>query len=199
MPRMQTEILLYDGFDELDAIGPYEVLANGGFEPRFVTLVGADQVTASHGARVAVDGALSEAPDLLVVPGGGWGDRAPAGAWAEAQRGDLPAAIAERHRAGTTVASVCTGAMLLASAGLLTGRPAVTHHVALDDLEAAGADVKRDARVVDDGDILTAAGVTSGIDLALWLIERERGRELADRVAREIEHERSEVHHTAAA
>ena len=196
---MATEILLYDGFDELDAFGPFEVLANGGFEPRFVTLDGGQSVTASHGARVLVDGALSDAPDLVVVPGGGWADRAPQGAWAEAARHDLPAAIAERHRGGATIASVCTGAMLLAAAGLLSGRPAVTHHGALDDLEAAGADVKREARVVDDGDILTAGGVTSGIDLALWLVERERGAELADLVAREIEHTRREVLRTAAA
>ena len=196
---MATEILLYDGFDELDAFGPFEVLANGGFEPRFVNLGGAETVTASHGARVLVDGALSDAPDLVVVPGGGWADRAPQGAWAEAARHDLPAAIAECHRGGATIASVCTGAMLLAAAGLLSGRPAVTHHAALDDLEAAGADVKRDARVVDDGDILTAGGVTSGIDLALWLVERERGAELANLVAREIEHTRREVLRAAAA
>jgi transcriptional regulator GlxA family with amidase domain len=196
---MQTEILLYDGFDELDAFGPFEVLANGGFEPRFVTVGGADSVTASHGARVLVDGALSDAAELVVVPGGGWGDRAPQGAWAEAERGEIPQAIAARHRDGATIASVCTGAMLLASAGLLSGRPAVTHHVALDELEEAGADVKRDARVVDDGDILTAGGVTSGIDLALWLVERERGAEAADAVAREIEHTRSDVLRGAAA
>jgi transcriptional regulator GlxA family with amidase domain len=196
---MRTEILLFDGFDELDAFGPYEVLANAGFEPRFVTVDGANSVTASHGARVLVDGALSEEADLLVVPGGGWGDRAPQGAWAEAERGEIPEAIAARHREGATIASVCTGAMLLASAGLLTGRPAITHHVALDELEEAGADVKRDARVVDDGEILTAGGVTSGIDLALWLVERERGAEAADAVAREIEHTRSDVLRTAAA
>ena len=196
---MRTEILLYDGFDELDAFGPFEVLSNGGFEPHFVTVDGAESVTASHGARVLVDGALSDEAELLVVPGGGWGDRAPQGAWAEARRGAIPEAIASRHRDGATIASVCTGAMLLASAGLLTGRPAVTHHVALDELEEAGADVKRDARVVDDGDILTSGGVTSGIDLALWLVERERGAEVADAVAREIEHTRSEVLRAATA
>lgn len=190
---MRTEIILYDGFDELDAFGPYEVLSNGGFEPRFVTVDGADSVTASHGARVLVDGTLSDEASLVVVPGGGWGDRAPKGAWAEAERGEIPRAIAARHRAGATIASVCTGAMLLASAGLLAGRPAVTHHVALDELEEAGADVQRGARVVDDGDILTAGGVTSGIDLALWIVERERGAEAAGAVAREIEHKRGGV------
>jgi transcriptional regulator GlxA family with amidase domain len=191
---VSAEILLFDGFDELDAIGPYEVLANGGLEPRYVTLGGAAEATGSHGTRVSTHGTLSDAPELLVVPGGGWGDRAPQGAWAEAQRGELPAAIAERHRAGSTIASVCTGAMLLAAGGLLHGRPAVTHRVALDDLEAAGARVMRDARVVDDGDILTAGGVTSGIDLALWLVERLRGAEAAAAVANEIEHERTDIY-----
>ena len=102
--------------------------------------------------------------------------------------GTLLEAIADQDDRGTTLASVCTGAMALAHAGVIEGRPAVTHHSALEDL-AAFADV-RDARVVDDGDLLTAGGVTSGIDLALWLLEREWGVEIADQVAREMEHER---------
>ena len=112
----------------------------------------------------------------------------------------IPAANAERHKAGSRIASVCTGAMLLAKAGLLTGRPVVTHHSALDDLAAEGAEVIRDARVVDGGDILTAGGVTSGLDLALWLIEGELGRRVADIAAAELEHRRrEEVWHRAAA
>ena len=88
-----------------------------------------------------------------------------------------------------TIASVCTGGMLVAAAGLLAGRPAVTHHAALEDLAAAGAQVV-DARVVDDGDIVSAGGVTSGIDLALHIVERELGAETAAAVAREMEHDR---------
>jgi transcriptional regulator GlxA family with amidase domain len=79
--------------------------------------------------------------------------------------------------------------MLLAEAGLTDGRHATTHDGALDDLRASGADVV-DARVVDDGDILTAGGVTSGLDLALYLVEREAWSEVADRVAKELEYER---------
>jgi transcriptional regulator GlxA family with amidase domain len=82
--------------------------------------------------------------------------------------------------------------MLLARAGILDGRPAVTHHSALADLADSGADV-RDARFVDDGDVLTAGGVTSGIDLALHLVEREFGPAVADRVAREIEYDRRDT------
>jgi transcriptional regulator GlxA family with amidase domain len=81
------------------------------------------------------------------------------------------------------------GAMLIAASGLLRGRPAVTHRSALDDLRNYGARVHADARVVDDGDVLTSGGVTSGIDLALRLIEREYGREAALREGTRIEHE----------
>jgi len=188
---MRIEIALYDGFDELDAIGPFEVLAGvGPFDVALVTLGAARTVTAAHGARIEAHATLADRPDLLVVPGGGWNDRRPAGARAEVDRGELPAAIAARHARGTRLASVCTGAMLLAAAGLLRGRPAVTHHGAIGDLRAAGARVMPDARVVDDGDIVTAGGITSGIDLALWIVERELGADAAKRAAGELEYTR---------
>jgi transcriptional regulator GlxA family with amidase domain len=79
--------------------------------------------------------------------------------------------------------------MILAAAGLLRGRPAVTHHAALDDLRETGAEVHPEARVVDDGDVLTAGGVTSALDLALHVVERERGPEAAAAAARRIEYE----------
>jgi transcriptional regulator GlxA family with amidase domain len=134
-------------------------------------------------------GTLPERLDVLIVPGGGWSDRAPQGAYAEAERGNLPQAIASLHAAGTTVASVCTGGMLLAASGVLTGRAAITHHAALEDLRGSGARVV-EARVVDDGDVVTAGGVTSGLDLALWLVERYLGADLAAKVADELEYER---------
>jgi transcriptional regulator GlxA family with amidase domain len=133
---------------------------------------------------------LDPAPELLVVPGGAWASRAPQGAWAEVRRGVIPAAIAERHAAGSVVAGVCTGVMLLAASGMLRGRPAVTHRVALEELREAGADLRPEARVVDDGDVLSAGGVTSAIDLALHIVERERGEEAAAVGARRIEYER---------
>jgi transcriptional regulator GlxA family with amidase domain len=194
---MSTEILLYDGFEELDAFGPFEVLAGAGFEPALVTLEPRESVTGAHGAVVIPHAELSERPDLLVVPGGGWATRATSGAWAEAQRGALPRALAERHGAGTQIAGVCTGTMLVAAAGLLLGRCAVTHHTALEDLAQAGARVVADARVVDDGDIVTCGGVTAGIDLALWLVERRLGREAAEREAEAVEYERRGAMHQA--
>jgi transcriptional regulator GlxA family with amidase domain len=191
---MHAEILLFDGFDELDAFGPWEILAGTAqvredVDARFVTLEGAREVRADHGAVVRAHGALSERPDLLVVPGGGWFDRTPEGAWAQVQRGAIPQAIAERHAAGTTIASVCTGALLVARSGVLEGRRATTNPGAYDDLRERGADVI-EARVVDDGDIVTAGGPSCGIDLALHILEREFGPEFAAAAAREVHYTR---------
>lgn len=191
---MEVAILVFDGVDELDAIGPFEVFQNAAglgadVRTKLVTLEPADEVSGSHGLRFRPDGTLSGTPDLVVVPGGGWNDRSEAGAWAEAQKGALPQAVARLYGEGATVASVCTGGMLLSAAGLTKGRPAITHHGAVEGLREAGAEVV-EARVVDDGDLLTAGGVTSGIDLALWIVEREFGSEVADGVASEMEHGR---------
>lgn len=156
------------------------------------------EITASHGTRLLVETGPSADSDILIVPGGGWGGRPPKGTWAEVQRGDLLRLLREVRSRGAAVASVCTGGMALAAAGLTEGRPATTHWSALDELREHGA-VVVDARVVDDGDLLSAAGVTSGLDLALWLVEREFGTELANQVAREIEHERRGRVHVASA
>jgi transcriptional regulator GlxA family with amidase domain len=187
-------VLLYDGFDELDAVGPFEAFEmavdeGAPLDVSLVTLATRERVTAAHGLRVEPDGVLSvdDPPDVVVVPGGGWNDRRPAGAWAEAERGDVPDALRRLHDAGTTLAAVCTGGMLLSRAGLLSGRPAVTHGGALDDLRATDAEVV-DARVVDDGDVVTAAGITSGLDLALHLIERLFDAETAEAVATGLEY-----------
>jgi transcriptional regulator GlxA family with amidase domain len=185
---MRTDILIYAGFDELDAFGPYEVLARAGFDVALVADGGPDRIVASQGAIVVPHGPPRDGVELLVVPGGSWTQRRPEGAWAEVQRGVLPPLIAARHAAGVRIATVCTGAFL--AAGLLQGRPAITHHDDVDDLEAMGVRVIRDARVVDDGDIVSAAGVTSGIDLALWVVEQARGRAAADAIAAMIEHPR---------
>jgi transcriptional regulator GlxA family with amidase domain len=162
-----------------------------GWTVRLVTQEPADEIVGSYGLRLRPDGQLSDKPDLLVVPGGGWQKRSSAGAWAEAQRGVLPAAIARLHAAGTIIASVCSGAMLLASTGLLRGRSATTHAGVVADLRGAGADIVS-ARVVDDGDIITAGGVTSGLDLAIWIVERFFKKAAAVEVARMLEYQPSE-------
>lgn len=214
---MHIAIVLFDGFDNLDAIGPFEVFNHARtfgaeVEVGLYTLAPQEVVTSSHGLGIEPDGVLesettegssqaggsadvrSSVPDLVVVPGGGWENRAEEGTWAQVERGDLPDALAHIHAGGATVASVCTGGMLLAHAGLTDGRPAVTHHGALADLRDSGAEVV-EARVVDDGDLVTAGGVTAGIDLALHLVEREFGADVAERVATEMEYEpHGEVH-----
>lgn len=189
---MRIDILLFDGFDDLDALGPNELLrhaarAGAPFDVALVTVDGADRVVSGIGTTLVPDGPLSDAPDLVLVPGGGLLDGASTGVLAEVERGVIPAALARLHAAGAAVASVCTGAVLLGAAGLLAGRPATTNRSALDRLADTGAEVI-DERVVDDGDVLTAQGVTAGLDLALWLIEREMGAGFADAVARGVEY-----------
>ena len=158
---------------------------------RLRTLDSTSEIRASHGLRIVPDGTLDESdPDLLVIPGGGWNDRSEAGARAEVRAGTLPDAISAHHDTGGLIASVCTGSMILAAAGILDGRPAITHQGAIDDLHEYGADVI-DTRVVDGGDVLTAGGVTAGIDLTLYLVERITGTEIAEQVAQEMEYERS--------
>ena len=191
---MHVSIVVFDGADELDVVGPYRVFTGAGYAgvPVSVslnTIEPAEWVTASNGLRIGADGPLEAVePDLVVVPGGGWNAGDEVGARAEASSGDIPRAISELHSTGVTVAGVCTGTMLLERAGLIDDRPAVTHAGALDDLRDTEADVV-DARVVDDGDVLTAGGITSGIDLALHLVEREFGGAIATSVATNLEYE----------
>lgn len=192
---MQIDILIFDGFDDLDALGPNELLrhaarAGAPFEVALVTLDGAERVLTGVGTTLVPDRRLAERPDLVIVPGGGLLDGAPTGVRAEIEREAIPAALARLHADGVAIASVCTGALLLGAAGLLEGRPATTNRFALDNLQGTGAEVI-DERVVDDGDIITAQGVTAGMDLALWLVERERGRDFADQLARGVEYERT--------
>jgi putative intracellular protease/amidase len=183
---MNAEILLFDGFDELDAFGPFEGLADA-IDTAFVTIEGAREVTSSRGVVVRAARQLGARPDLLIVPGGGWMDGRPQGVRFEVGRGEIPAAIAARHAAGTTVASVCTGAILLADAGVLDGRRATTNPDALGDLRDRGTIDVVEARVVDDGDVLTAGAPSCGLDLAIRVLERFSGPGSAEAAARELQ------------
>ena len=186
------DIVLFEGVDELDAVGPLEVLrgaaAQGAdLEVRLVTRTEPLEVTGNHGLHLRADAVYTPGADILLVPGGGWIARAEAGAWAEAQRGDwLPLIRAAADR-GALLAGVCTGVMLLARAGVIGARPATTHSGAKEDLKAAGVRVV-DQRVVDAGGLVTAGGVTSGIDLALHLVERLVSPEAAERQAATLEY-----------
>jgi transcriptional regulator GlxA family with amidase domain len=190
---MRIEIPIFDGFDEVDAVAPFEVLSNAAFavadlEVELVGAHGPGEVVAAHGMRLVCAEALSDRADLVLVPGGGWVRGG--GVRDEYADGRLAARLGELHAGGAAMASVCTGALLLAQAQITKGRPATTHRAALDDLRGIGAEVDGEARVVDDGDLLTCGGVTSGLDLALHLVAREWGAELAASIATLMEHER---------
>jgi len=190
---MDIEILLFEGFDELDAIAPYEVFQLAGqytdIDTQLVTLESTDQIKARSGLSVVPDGTISSTQNALLVPGGGWNEPDAPGVRREYERDEIPQILAERFDAGTIIISVCTGSLLLAKAGILEERPVATHHTAHNDLCEMGLDIRED-RFVDAGQVLTASGITSGLDLALYFVERECGIGIADSISRQLEYER---------
>jgi transcriptional regulator GlxA family with amidase domain len=185
-------IFVFDGAEELDWVGPWEVLASwariwpeDGVRVFTMSLDG-EAVTCAKGLRVIPDHALDDAPpiDVLVYPGGrGTRDHL----------GDLRIRgwlHAERDR-GTLMTSVCTGALVFADAGLIDGRPATTYWSALDLMTSLGTDIEArpDDRFVDSGDVITAAGVSAGIDMALHLVRRLHSVERAVEVRRQIQYD----------
>jgi transcriptional regulator GlxA family with amidase domain len=193
---LRVQVLVFDGAEELDYTGPYEIFAvagrmsSGAVTVSLVTAEQPGEVAAIHGTKIRVDKRLSTADaDLLVVPGGGYGQRNGPGIWGEIAKGTIPAALRAAPRAGLTISALCTGTILLGEAGLLAGRPCTTHHLTKADITERGG-VLKDARVVDDGDVVTASAVTSGLDLALHLVRRELGADLAVRVENLIDYER---------
>ncbi len=191
---MKIRIVVFNGVDEIDFVGPYEVFRRAaklvpGLEVRLATLEPLAPLTAANGLRFLPDEVFDEAVDLLIVPGGGWAARAVTGIRREVERGVLPEKIRGAHARGAVIAGVCTGTMAIAAAGLLQGRPAITHRSAIDDLRALGIHIK-EARIVDDGDVITCGGVASSLDIALWLVERLWGAELAAQIAGAIEYTR---------
>ena len=193
---MIVDIAVFDGVDELDAIAPFEVFCNASraikdLQVRLVTLGEAGEVLGASGLRFQPSGKwVPGEADILVVPGGGWGTRADVGVYGEVQRGQWNVPLQAAREQTRLIAGVCTGALLLANAGLLAGRRASTHKAAIEDLRAYGVDVVAD-KVVDDGDLVTCGGVTSGLDLAYWIVEREFGEGLAGRLASSMEYQRS--------
>ncbi|MFC8828383.1 DJ-1/PfpI family protein [Streptomyces sp. NPDC057137] len=214
---MHTQIVLFDGFDPLDVIAPYEVLYAGGVASEgavSVELVSAEGprevISGTGGLALRATAALDpRRADLILVPGASGrvgepgevpDDDLGAGGWKQDEfipvllgrtlSTELPALLKQAMEdPGTTVATVCGGSLVLAMSGLLEGRYATTHHMGLDMLDATGVHMVR-ARVVDDGDLVTGAGVTSGLDLGLYLLEREVGPRIAHAVEELFAHER---------
>ncbi len=185
-------IVLFAGVEELDAFGPWEVLSHwthhfpeDGYAVCCLSQKGG-AVRCAKGLVVESHHSYADAPPLavLVYPGG-QGTR-------PQLRDEAQLEWVRRQRAAVPLlASVCTGALVFAAAGLLSGRPATTYWKALDELAQLDAtiDIRRDVRFVDDGDIITAAGVSAGIDMALHLIVRLAGAARSREVRRGIQYD----------
>ncbi len=203
---MHAQIVLFDGFDPLDVIAPFDVLVAGsdavGGE-LVVELVSAEGprpvVSGSRGLVLNATARLDPSKSgYVIVPGasgpteGDPDDGVVTIPVLLARFGETEAVPLMRQAMANpdiTVATVCGGSLALAMAGLLEGRNAVTHVLGLDVLDATGVNVIR-ARVVDDGDLVTAGGVTSGLDLALHLLDRTYGPRVALAVEELFEYER---------
>ncbi|QBJ93174.1 DJ-1/PfpI family protein [Streptomyces seoulensis] len=174
---MQIAVVLYDRFTALDAVGPYEMLAR---TPDTETVFVAEQAgpvrTDTGKLALVADRSLAEvtSPDVLVVPGG-------PGQSALMEHGPLLDWLREVDATSTWTTSVCTGSLLLGAAGLLQGRRATSHWLAVGELTRLGAEPVRE-RVVTDGKYVTAAVVSAGIDMGLTLLGRLAGDEYAQAV-----------------
>lgn len=190
---MIFDIIVFDGVDEMDALGPLEVLRSAALlgadvVARLVTRVEQDYVTGSFGLRFKPDGVFEPGQaDVLIATGGGWNARQDVGAWGEVQRGYWPQLISQARPTTKILAGVCSGTLMLVHAGVVGSRRAGTHHGAWGDLLASGATLVKQ-RVVDDGDLVTSGGVTSGIDLALHLVAREIDPVIAAEVGQRMEY-----------
>lgn len=190
---MQVAYLLYDRFTALDITGPHEVLNSvPDVESVFVGEVAGPYRNESDTLSLVADRSLDEvtSPDILVVPGG-FGTRS------LLEHEPLLSWIRAVDETSTWTTSVCTGSLLLAAAGLLDGRRATTHWLARETLASLGAEPVTD-RVVFDGKYVTAAGVSSGIDMALLLVTEIYGPEMAQAVQLGIEYDPQPPHDAGA-
>ena len=180
---MQIAIPLFERLTALDAIGPYEVLSRlPGAEVVFVAAKAGPKRTDTGALSLTADRGLGEVlrPDVVVVPGGR-GTR-------DQPHDELLAWIRHVHQSSQWTTSVCTGALLLGAAGVLDGLRATTHWLFFDQLRAFGAEPTLE-RVVEQGKVVTAAGVSSGIDMALRLVQRVAGDEVAQAIQLSIEYD----------
>jgi transcriptional regulator GlxA family with amidase domain len=195
---MHAQFVLFDGFDPLDVVAPFEVLAAGGdvaggvLDISLVSAEGPRRVL-SGTRELALDATAKLDPRLpgyIVVPGASGPVAAIPALLAQVGETGLPSLITEAlSRPDVTVATVCGGSLALAMAGVLEGRVAVTHPLGMDVLDATGVRTV-DARVVDDGNLISAGGVTSGLDLGFHLLERSFGPRVAHAVEVLFQYER---------
>jgi putative intracellular protease/amidase len=181
---MEIAILIYDELDAFDAVGPYEVLHNvPGWDVRFVAPEAGEVRTEDGRLGLVADHALAEvtAPDLVLVPGG-------RGSRTLMEDESVLGWLRDVDRATKWTTSVCTGSLLLGAAGLLEGKRVTSNWLLLDAHRRFGADPVG-GRWVQDGKVLTAAGVTAGIDMALHLVAVEAGPEVAQAIQLGIEYD----------
>ena len=181
---MNIAILLYDRFTALDAIGPYEVLSRiPGASVTFVAQEPGAVRTDNGMLTILAEASIGElqAPDILLVPGG-------PGEVATRAGGPALEWVRAVHETTTWTTSVCTGSLILAAAGLLSGKRATSHWLALEQLGRLGAEPVPE-RVVFDGKIVTAAGVSAGIDMALALAANVAGDPVAQAIQLGIEYD----------
>jgi len=196
MNRKQVGILIFEEVEVLDFCGPFEVFSATRLneekrreEPSpfnaFLVAEKKNLVVTSGGMRVLADYGLNDCPslDILVVPGG-WGTRR------EMNNGLLLSWIAERAKEVDTLASVCTGSLLLGRAGLLDGKRATTHWRSLNWMKELfpRTKVERGLHFVEDGNLLTSAGISAGIDMALKVVARYFGENVARATAKHMEY-----------
>jgi putative intracellular protease/amidase len=183
-----TGILLFDGFEELDAIGPWEVWGAGRLPGDAVVSIGArpGEIVAAKGLRVLPEYSLADlrlpALDVLVVPGG-------QGTRVEVNNTTLLDWIAEIAQQCTWVTSVCTGSLLLHASGVAAGRTVTTHWAFVEEFrKRENVTVRDDVRWVRDGNIVTSAGVSAGIDMSLWVLGQVQGADHARATQRFMEY-----------
>jgi transcriptional regulator GlxA family with amidase domain len=180
---MQIAIPLFDNVTVLDAVGPYEILSRvPGYEVVFVGAEKRAYTSDNAMLRLNADATLDElpTPEILLVPGG-------AGVFPEMD-GPVVPWIQQAHETSTWTTSVCTGSLLLGAAGVLDGLTATTHWYFLDRLRDYGAE-PTGQRVVEQGKVVTAAGVSSGIDMALTLVARMTNDEIAQAIQLSVEYD----------
>jgi transcriptional regulator GlxA family with amidase domain len=199
---MNVQLLVYDGFRELDLFGAQEVFTRTAAAGARISVervrVGSGTVTSGYGLQVHVPPVLGSArmPDVLLVPGGDWLPDASDNPWTARQIATLGAAIAATHANGVLVAAVGWGVVLLAEGEMLSGRSVAAPAGAAERLALAGARVVP-AALVDDGDLISGVGAGAGIDVGLRLLERAGGADLAERIAEGMGHPRVRVEVTA--
>ena len=188
---MRIAIAVFEGAEELDFVGPWEVLAAWRYlysdeVDVFLVADTLDPVTCAKGMRVLADRTWDDAGpiDVLVYPGG-------KGTRAQLGNEEIRARLRALSQAGTLMTSVCTGSLVYADAGLLDGKPAATYHSAFPELLPLGNEIepRPDDRFVDAGEVITAAGVSAGIDMALHLVGRLHSPERAREVRRYIQYD----------